>query len=476
MTDAATGIVVARSGDPFADGLAFRRGWYASTAPEAPEVTRRWAAAEISGVSVRIHPVLDHARAESPQATVLVLGQLLDTSAGTDDQHLIVAGVLAAAERGWDALFRCLARLAGRFVVIARRGEDLVVVPDTAATMSIHWTIDGGNLHLASHDALVAEATGAAADGELAQVLAVARRESPWVVYAPGARSLHRGVRPVLPNHALEWNGTTARHRRFYPFPDTRLPVDAYDSFVHHFTEHCRLLARGRPVTVALTGGRDSRASFAALRRTHRVGLSAWTSVSAVAPPASEVDDARSAAAMCAVLGVPHRVVAVSGEREAPEFAEAIARTFPVRTQVRALAASVHRDLAPDATSIQSMIAEVGSGFYLGRPLLGADAAALARVYSSRPIGTSPYAIEAFEEFIEYAEFHPDRFGPWGQHDIQYWEHRLPLWAALRFQELDLSHRVELPFNSRQVLEALASADPRTRKGKYFLQAYEQGY
>jgi hypothetical protein len=466
----------ARRGDPLAGGLAFRRGWYASTRPETLEIAHDWTAVQVGEFVLRVHPALDHARGDSDRATVLVVGQVLDTSVGTDDQELILGGLLRAAERGRDALYRSLASLAGRFVVFAHTGDEITVVPDTAATMSIHWTTRGGALHLASHDALLGEATGAAVDTELAEVMRVARRQSPYVVYSPGARTFHRGVRPVLPNHALEWDGATARHRRFYPFPDTRFPADAYDSFVHHFTEHCRLLARGQPVSVALTGGRDSRASFAGLRRNHRVGLSAWTSVTTNDPPTSEVEDAAAAAAMCALLDVPHRVVEVSRDRETPEFAEAIDRTFPVRTQVRGLAASVHRDLPPDAISIQSMIAEAGTGFYLDRPVAGADAAALARVYSSRPIGTSRYAIEAFEDYIEYAEFEVDRFGPWSQHDILYWEHRLPLWAALRFQELDLSHRVELPFNSRHVLEALASAAPATRKGKYFLQAYEQGY
>lgn len=463
-------------GDPVAGDLAYRRGWYATTANGVPDAVSAWASRTVGPLAVRIHPTLDHARVDDGSTTVLIVGRAIDTSCGTGDQDRVVRGLYTAALSGRDQLVRAVAPLAGRYVVLASIRGEMTVVPDATATLPAYWYVVGGELHLASHDALIAESAGADIDLELAALMRRARADSPYVVFAPGARSFHRGVRPVLPNHLLTWDGSSGQHRRFYPFPDTAFVLDGYARFVHHFTEYCRLLAENRVVTLSLTGGRDSRASFAALRRVRHPGLSTWTGVRIANPPESELTDAAAAARISAIAGVPHRVIPVSGGQESPEFRRAADRTFPIRMQVRGLAASVHAHLSPETVTVQSMIAGLGAGFYLGRKAPGASPRDLARTYSSRAVSSDPYTIEAFEEFIDYGEFRVDRFGPWDPRDMQYWEHRLPLWSTLRIQELELSHRVELPFNSRPVLEAMASAPLSARKGKYFLQAYEQGF
>jgi len=449
---------------------AFGRGWLASDRLSLPEGIEGWDRTRIGGLDVAIHPGLDWTRGQSGGVQLLVIGRALDTERGTDDQSSLMHALLASAIVGLGGLPRAGAYLAGRFVIIASDGDQLMVIPDASASIPANWIVQGGVLTMSSHRALLAEAAGLETDRELVGLLRDAAAHSPYVVFAPGIRLVERGARPVLPNHLLRRDASGVHHERFYPFADTAFDADGYDRFRHHFTESTRLLS-SRPVEVSLTGGRDSGATLAALVRTGRLAVGTWTGVRSDGSNMWEAAEARLAAER---FGYPHRVLEIS-RVESDEFARAFTRTFPVLPQYRAMAAAA-AGLGPDAVILQSMVAEVGTGFYKVRDRADAGADALAATFSRQRLGTSDYARAAFEEFIAYAEFTPDRFGPWSRYDLQYWEHRVALWISLRDQELEVTHRVELPFNSRHVLEGLAAAPWRVRNAKLFLQAYARGY
>jgi len=463
-------VVTARTG---IGPTAFRRGWLASHLLVPPHGLESWDRTRVGDLDVAIQPALDWTRGCSGAVQLLILGRALDTERGEDDQSQLMRALLASTSGGLDGLLRASAYLAGRFIMIATDGDQLVVIPDASASIPANWIAQSGRLTISSHRALLAETAGLDTDRELVELLHDASAHSPYVVFAPGVRLLPVGARPVLPNHLLRCTGATVRHERYYPFAETQFDRDGYDRFRHHFTEHARLLSRRR-VEVSLTGGRDSGASLAALVRNHRLDVGTWTGVRSNRSNVSEVADAAGARRAAERFGYPHRILDIPTV-ESDEFARAFTRTFPLLPQYRAMAAA-SADLGPDAVTLQSMIAEVGTGFYKVRDRQDAGADALAATFSRQRVATSDYGRAAFEEFIDYAEFTPDRFGPWSRYDLQYWEHRVALWASLRVQELEVTHRVELPFNSRHVLEGLASAPWRVRIAKLFLQAYSRGY
>jgi hypothetical protein len=452
--------------------LEFRAGWLASDGPDL-SMPAFWHRCTIGQLSVAIHPSRDHAVMSDAAAEILVIGWVVDTSAHAWAQERILGTMhTLLRDHSWDALLRYVAYLAGRFVVIAARDGVIRVIPDAVATVSAYTAQENERTWFASHATLVADRVGAEPDVDLKAFLAGARRTSNYVVFRPGARGDYRGVSQLLPNHYWEQRGgKSLSHVRFYPFSDTVLdsPGAGLNRFSTHFDRHLEAICSLPRVTVSLTGGNDSGASLAGFRHYRARDTFTWTLVDPGSQ--SHVIDADSARRRSARAGIPHRTVPKVLQND-PHFETAAKRTFAAGLQAFGLTSSAFSGLPHDIVNIQSMLAEIGTGFYMNRELSKPTASNLARTYSAQAHGGSRYAREAFEEFIEYADFHEDRFGPWSWYDILYWESRAGLWAAVRVAELELSHRVELPYNSRHILEALASGSWHQRQERVAQKSY----
>ncbi len=80
-----------------------------------------------------------------------------------------------------------------------------------------------------------------------------------------------------------------------------------------------------------------------------------------------------------------------------------------------------------------------------------------------------------FEQYIRATEFTNDRIGAYDYHDLFYWEHRNSKWASIWYSEIDLSHRVLLPFNSRALIELMLALPFPERRDKVLLKAAAEG-
>lgn len=460
------------AGNPLAGELEFRGGWLASGVDHLP-VPRDWHRRSLGHLNVAVHPFRDHCVAIGATAGVLLVGWAVDTSARLWSQELIVVKIQSLLEEhGWDSALRYVAYLGGRFMVIAVRGDEVRFIPDAAATLSAYSAGTESATWVGSHATLVADQVGAQPDHGLREFLATARRASGYVVFRPGVRGDYIGVRQLLPNHYWELSGTNKiAHERFYPFDDTVLDerCGGLERFAVHFDRHMEAICSLPRGTVSLTGGNDSGATLAGFRRHRQEDSFTWTLVDPGTP--SQVKDAASAGRRAAAAGIAHVIVPKEFNHD-PNFERAAKRTFATGLQAFGFTSSTYSGLPHDIVNTQSMLAEIGTGFYKNRELRKPTAANLARTYSAQPHGASPYAKEAFAEFIEYGSFQEDLFGPWSWYDMLYWESRAGLWSAIRIAELELSHRVEMPYNSRHVLEALASGTWRERQARDVQRTY----
>jgi hypothetical protein len=319
----------------------------------------------------------------------------------------------------------------------------------------------------------VAEITGAEPNEELVSFIQAARRVSKLVVYPPGRETKFLDVHPVIANHVLTVDSRGARHERFYPFDGMTLPggFDAgYDQFTHHFGEHVRLLMQGGATMVSLSGGFDSRSTQKAMRPWMRNDTFAWTYIDLESSPHAVRNDLLAANRIAVDSGMLHRIVRLERSSDA-RFVDALRRSFPLGVQAAHIAGAVWDDLSHEHLELISMVAAIGTGFYEHSTELP-DATRLARMYSSREHGGWEYTVDAFARFIEYADFTPDAFGPLDHHDLLYWESRSSRWSGLRMQELEMSHPIASPFNSRRVLEGMLGAPYEERASKQMLSMF----
>lgn len=465
------------SGTPARDWTPFRRGWAASTRHplELHDVVRTWDSFTVGKLTVRAHSALGGSRATDGECVVLLLGEPVDIASRTTNRVSIAKNVAATlSSRGASAATREIAYLGGRFVAFMRKREMVYIITDMAATIPAFWTERGGGLTLASYAALASEIAGNPVDDSGPEILRAAREEGVTrTLYLPGARTPYLGVTPVLANHLLRLDTRTASvsHRRFYPFDDTdpiRDPRAAYDAFSWAFHEHCRLLSEFSPIGISLTAGLDSRAAFAATLPHLDLDAFTWTYYDLQWNRPDVWADVIGANKLSASYGVLHRVIDLQ-PRADPEFEAAYERSMRGGAQFRALSASYAMNIPSNVTQLQSMLAEIATGFYKKRSPGNVTVERMARLFPAQDFSRSPEVVAAYEDYEDYSQMRSVANGPIAWQDLFYWENRAGRWSAVRIQECDLSHRLLAPYNSRHVIESMIGLDLEARVNKQIL-------
>ena len=448
-------------------GSSFRFGFVAADRPLTLRDLPGWVQESFGPLDLHRHPDTRWAAASEGDAAVGLIGDPVDLNTGSADPQAIsrqVAKVLSVS--GLDSALRHVAYLGGRWTALLRSGDHLLVVPDFAATQSVYWHHSADGTVLASHTHLLAEVTGAEVNKPLRTLMTQARDHgAKGTIYWPGMETPFIGEFPLLPNHALHLRtGQEPQHRRFYPFPDTDLvrdPDQAYARFRDLFLEHARLLCAGRTrMGISLTAGADSRTSLAAAAPHLPADQTwTWTYMDTTVHHEGMAADAAAARQVAQHYGLPHQIVDLRQDglqalSSPTEFGESYKRTMKLTQQFRRLSVAYHEQLPSDLTELMSLVAEVGTGFYKRRSGTP-DPDRLLHLYQPTEFSQQPLIRQAFERYAEYSGLSAVQDGPIDWHDLYYQESRIGRWASLRIQEIDLAHRVLLPFNARGIVEAL---------------------
>lgn len=435
-----------------------------------------WRTTTLGRLRIALHPLTTWTRLVDGDLGLVLIGQVVDVERSETSIDRVARRLLdVLVANGEPALVEDVAYLGGRFTCIADVGaKSIVVIPDCHASQAVFWSSTDGRLGVSSHSHLLAELTGAERDHD-ALALLQRRKEmkTGGTSYFPPTMTPFVGVNPLMPNCLLRWRGadSAVSHTRFYPFDDRERvpePQSAYAVFVELFREHTRLLCQLGRTGISLTGGNDSRATlFAALP--NMLPRSFAFTFGSLDKMTSEVRrDISTANDLAFSCELPHRIVDLSDDSDLADFDRAFKRTFGVYAQFRRAARAFYGQLPHDFYQFQSTIAETGTGFYKNRSESTFDAARLAQLYSRSEFGALPEVVADFEAFIDYSQFYPERLHGLDYHDALYWEHRNGRWAALRYHEADLAHRVLLPYNQRRLIEALQAVPIQDRMNQQF--------
>lgn len=465
---------------PDALPLAFKRGWMYSPASASPPIPPQWTAVTLGQSVLTLHPATRWVRTESEHWSVALIGYPIDTKLATKANTLIcerLSSLLGADHPSSEAL-RYIAYLGGRFVAILnhKRSNYTWLVPDATASMPVFWGRRGATPPLfASHSKLVANCLKFPPDENSALLLRSAKQlKTPGTLYLPGTLTHWTGVSQLLANHYLAFANQDVTHERFYPFRNTSLTRDtrtAYAEFVENFERHVHLICQLGTPAISLTAGRDSRSTLVAASPYLAPKALTWTFYKSTSHHQGIEDDMNGAQALARQFELNHIKVDVAQEPDA-QFEAALTETMGHGHQMRRLPEAYHRQLPADIIELNSMVAETGTGFYRRRTEHDITAERLAYLYSRSPFGRTEAVVNAYADFIDYAEFYPERLEPIDYHDLFYWENRIGRWGSQRIQEVDMAHLVMLPFNSRRIIEALLGPELSERIDKQALSRY----
>lgn len=393
---------------------------------------------------------------------VVLIGLPVDLVEESVDSSSIARRILdliCSDPGGRDEAIEYIAYLGGRFACLIVRSHpaELLVMTDCVASLPMYWkNSPKAGLAISPHASLCAKAANSSVDKVAAELVRTARKmKTPGTLFPPGTMTGYSGVLQILPNHLLKSSEVSSTLERYYPFPSTALeshPEESFDSFVTTFSKHVRLLSKLGPLGISLTGGRDSRATLAAAIPFADENTVAWTYYNSGNPHPEHLKDLEVAKDLAKRAGIAHRAVDI-GAKPDPDFAQAVQATMGATAQMPRIPIAYHTQLPGNLVELQSMAAEVGTGFYKNRKGR-ADVGRLAELYARGPFSELPEVRVEMAKFIEYADFREDNLGPLDFHDLFYWEHRLGRWGSRRIQEVDLAHNVVLPFNARSILES----------------------
>lgn len=244
--------------------LTFRRQFILGPRPAGSPAVAGWQNQDLGGgLHLSAHPELPVTCAASGAVRLAVLGEILDPRqpalSNRDLATLLTSGLGSPA----DFEARILA-LGGRWVAILSIGGCRYVYHDAGGTRTAYTVPDpGGDGHwVASQPMLLAETITLRRDDAL---LERARRtcHDGW----SAAVTPYAGCRQLLPNHVLDLQ--TGSSRRFWPtglLPRTDI-ASAAAEIGDLLYGSIAAAARRRPLSLAVTGGYDSRTLLACSRK-----------------------------------------------------------------------------------------------------------------------------------------------------------------------------------------------------------------
>ncbi|QKE83542.1 hypothetical protein [Arthrobacter sp. NEB 688] len=469
----------------------FGHGYLLQLGGAVPAHVEGWPTRPVGEAVLRTHPrTVVHASAGAPEESlqVVVCGQPLDVDAGTADGAVVADRVLAALRIGDDAVLEALSALSGRWTAFLRKGSRLVVSPDSHATQPVFWSarprrvLRRPALAIGSHAVLAAGVVDAGPDHEGIELYERIRDFRPkGTIFMPGLRTTHEGVLPVFPNCVLDVDLAApdrAVHRRVWPVRE-RVPSSAdevFPRFAERFDALARLTAGLGRVGISLTAGLDSRTTLVGARPHLDPEDFTYTYLNPRDLPINPgvQEDLYGANELAFRAGLRHRVIRWRNPGPEDPFRIAHEQSFPGLASSLGAATAMFHDLPHDFVELQSILAEIGTYFYGEERRVDPEPTprALAVLTYGKPTAGRPAYVAEFERLVEYTGFTADALAGHDFHDITYWEHRMAKWAARKFQEGDMGHRVALPFADRTLIELMLSLPARDRFDKVLLHRF----
>src|SRR5690625_2675779 len=393
----------------------FAHGFVGTDGTVSSPYCRGWRRLRVGSFEFAAHPstaVAHQGREPEREAAGAIFGQVADLDRSTADAEIVLRRLLATVHAsGLEAGTRYAASLGGRWAAVVEYRGDLHVLHDSHAAQSVYWANADGRVVMASHAALCADEARADLDEPTLLAFSKIREVRPkGTVFLPGARTPFSGVRPIMATCRLEIApGGPVRHRRYWPFEPVRSASarSAFHEFSGSFDRHVELLASLGRVGLSLTAGGDSAVTLAALARIRPRAAFSFTYLNPrdLSHNAGAADDLFGASARAFEAQLPHKIIRWRLPPAEDPFETMITQMWPHLRPSIGAAFAMYRDLPRGFFEFQSTVSETGTAFYRSRTNEGPTAERLTTLWAGSAAAKRREFVEAFEEYIEYADF-----------------------------------------------------------------------
>ena len=422
------------------------------------------------GYCLTSHPELEVTKASSGGDWLVLLGYLLDPYRPGDGNEAILQGLLRDAATP-DDLFSLLCDKCGRYVVIAKTGDELRMFSDAAGMRQIFYCKDAaGNLWCASQPHILAQCLQIPVDETIRSDLAKTALFASQKYWYPGSVTLFKGISHLMPNHYLHLQ--KKEQARYWP--SQSLPTVPFEECVAKSGELLSGIIdsasyRFSNLAFAISSGLDSRVLLAASRR-NSGKIRYFTHVR---NGEEKIDTSLSIPSMlCNTLGLSHLYVR---EEEVDGAFEQLfnANVFTARRSTMSNAYAIYKRFEleeKDLTVIYGNCAEITKRDRSRYPKLPDFLITGKSITEMSLLSHSATALQEFEGWLTSLrnlaqECNLDIL------DLLHWEHRVGSWAAMSFHEYETAFEVVCPYSCRRYIELLLGVPFKYRtKPDYLLQ------
>ena len=403
---------------------------------------------------------------------VLVIGNAYDLN--TNDKNRRITEIIAEKfNNSFNDTVEYITYLAGRFLIILRNGNNLSIFPDSHCTYACYWSDKIKNV-FTSHLQIFKDYWKIETNEILSSIMNHEDYISPGGKYFPATLTPLQNIYPLIANCFISHHEDNTEHKRFYPHISLHEKYKGYNKdiiyllFKNYLLNYFKNIYEPNNTYISLTNGLDSRAILSiALMANLKVDTFTYTKFGGDYP---HYEKDLVGASKCAThAGYPHFILFLPQLDYGNDFYKMYSKTFSLHARFPVLAQAYYQQLPVKSNVLISTISETGTVFYAERSEKNITPEVLAQKWSTSKIHTNGLVLEAFDEYIDYTEFHLSKLYDFDFYDLYYWEHRNSKWANIWYQECDLSHKVILPFNCRLINELMLALSFEDRKSKYLL-------
>jgi len=408
-----------------------------------------------------IDPRLNYATQRDNNHGVGVMGLCLNPFDGKNDNQSISEKLYSALKESEVAFFDYVDELSGSFIIMYRIGAKVKLLQDCAAAKAVYYSSSSRFGTIASsHANLISIPLGLTPDSRAERVYQNKTYAKDPSRYLPGMISHFEGLYALTANTALDLQ--TAKPKRFFP-REKLAPQKLTTKLVRNVSKIMRnqaklLAARGRPMMVATTAGRDSRVSFSSLARYEHTRFFSFH----ISQSGHLSEDVKVAQSLVSKIGKELEVYDLPNYND-PKFRKTFSMTSPRGIWIAA--AQCYIDEFPsDAIHVRSTVSEIGRMFYGRRSAKTVTAQTLARTFTVTNFGLDPMVIDAMQEYIDRTSFSEKYFYNYDFYDMFYWEHRNSKWQNILCLEAEMASDVFIPFNNRRLMMLFLGLPEKERK------------
>ena len=416
---------------------------------------------EFGGLRIHAHRALNVSMATRPSASIALLGYLIDPL-HPDRSNDDIVSILAETCGTEEALFKEIAPLSGRYVLLYRSPSSFIVTGDACHLRQMYFGFLEDEVVLTSSPKLFltffhSDPRISAEKEEFLCLPAYAAQEGAWY----GDQSIDDRLGKLLPNHYLDLTRREVRRIPFAPGGGRMSEDQVLECAAALLTGTYAALTRRYRLMQPITAGWDSRILLSA-GRDYKDRMQFYV----FALSSQDVADVWVPRNLSRRLGVDFTVIEPGTLRE--EFLSkyrqehVMPRVLPKTAQVQY---HYDRHYDPDVINVNGNVAEIARCFY---------------GYTTRRVSLDALLLfSGYGRKVRFIEEELEKwYGPACRYaaaagipllDLFYWEQRMGNWGALFPFEQDLAVEEISPFNNRSLLDALLQVRPQRRKAPHYL-------